>query len=56
VAANKVASDDVATLSSLRSRLDLAEDVPLLAVDAKDRESVKGVLLGLLYRILDCMS
>jgi small GTP-binding protein len=56
VAANKVASDDVATLSSLRSRLELAEDVPLLAVDAKDRESVKGVLLGLLYRILDCMS
>jgi len=56
VAANKVASDDVATLSSLRSRLGLAEDVPLLAVDAKDRESVKGVLLGLLYRILDCMS
>jgi small GTP-binding protein len=56
VAANKVASDDTATLSSLRSRLALSDDVPLLAVDARDRESVKGVLLGLLYRILDSMS
>jgi small GTP-binding protein len=56
VAANKVAADDTETLTSLRSRLALAEDVPLLAVDARDRESVKGVLLGLLYRILDSMS
>jgi small GTP-binding protein len=56
VAANKVAADDTETLTSLRSRLSLAEDVPLLAVDARDRESVKGVLLGLLYRILDSMS
>ncbi len=56
VAANKVAADDVATLSSLRSRLGLSEDVPLLAVNARDRESVKGVLLGLLYQILDSMS
>jgi small GTP-binding protein len=56
VAANKVAADDTATLTSLRSRLSLSEDVPLLAVDARDRESVKGVLLGLLYRILDSMS
>lgn len=56
VAANKVAADDTATLTSLRTRLGLSEDVPLLAVDARDRESVKGVLLGLLYRILDSMS
>jgi len=56
VAANKVAADDTDTLSSLRSRLSLSEDVPLLACDARDRESVKGVLLGLLYRILDSMS
>jgi small GTP-binding protein len=56
VAANKVADDDTATLTSLRSRLGLSEDVPLLAVDSRDRESVKGVLLGLLYRILDSMS
>ncbi|MDO8963521.1 MAG: ATP/GTP-binding protein [Coriobacteriia bacterium] len=56
VAANKVATDDVATLSTIRERLGLAETVPLLPCDARDRESVKGVLLGLLYRILDSMS
>lgn len=56
VAANKVAVDDVATLSTLRSRLGLDEGIPLMPCDARDRESVKGVLLGLLYRILDCMS
>jgi signal recognition particle receptor subunit beta len=56
VAANKVAPDDTVTLSNLRSRLGLSEDVPLLAVNARDRESVKGVLLGLLYQILDSMS
>ena len=56
VAANKVAVDDVATLSTLRSRLGLGEGIPLMPCDARDRESVKGVLLGLLYRILDSMS
>ena len=55
VAANKVAADDVDTLNSLRGRLKLSEDVPLLPVDARDRESVKAVLLGLLYRILESM-
>jgi uncharacterized protein len=56
VAANKVAADDNETLASVRSRLSLDADVPLLPVNARDRESVKGVLLGLLYRILDSMS
>jgi small GTP-binding protein len=56
VAANKVAADDNETLTSVRGRLGLDADVPLLPVDARDRESVKGVLLGLLYRILDSMS
>lgn len=56
VAANKVAPDDLETLSSLRTKLKLSESVPLLPCDARDRESVKGVLLGLLYRILDSMS
>ncbi len=56
VAANKVAADDVDTLTQLRGRLGLSEDVALLPVDARDRESVKGVLLGLLYRILESMS
>jgi uncharacterized protein len=56
VGANKVAQDDVETLSTLRGRLNLDESVPLLPCDARDRESVKSVLLGLLYRILDSMS
>lgn len=56
VAANKIDPDDVTTLSSLRASLGLAEDVALLPIDARDRDSVKGVLLGLLYRILDSMS
>ena len=56
VAANKVGADDVDTLVPLRSRLGLRAEVPLLPCDARDRESVKGVLLGLLYRILDSMS
>ena len=56
VAANKVAPEDVETLSTLRSRLGLDESVALLPCDARDRESVKSVLLGLLYRILDSMS
>jgi small GTP-binding protein len=56
VAANKVAPEDVETLSTLRTRLALDESASLLPCDARDRESVKSVLLGLLYRILDSMS
>ena len=56
VAANKVDADDETTLKSVRDRLALDPSVPLLPVDARDRDSVKGVLLGLLYRILDSMA
>lgn len=56
VAGNKVAADDTETLTSLREKLELKEDVPLLPVDARDKGSVKAVLLGLLYRILESMS
>jgi small GTP-binding protein len=56
VAANKVGVEDTVMLTTLRGLLGLDESVPLLPVDARDRESVKGVLLGLLYRILDSMS
>jgi signal recognition particle receptor subunit beta len=56
VAANKVVPEDVETLSTLRTRLSLDESVALLPCDARDRESVKSVLLGLLYRILDSMA
>jgi small GTP-binding protein len=56
VAANKVDAEDVASLSRMRSELDLPADVPLLPCDARSKESVKSVLLGLLYRILESMS
>jgi small GTP-binding protein len=55
VAANKVPPTDVKKLRSVRAAIDLTDDIPLLPVDARDRESVKAVLLGLLYRILDSM-
>ena len=55
VAANKVASADEEALKRIRQELGLRESVPLLAVDARSRESVKAVLLGLLYEILKSM-
>ena len=56
VAANKDYPEDMSTRTSLRARLSLDESAALLPCDARDRESVKSVLLGLLYRILDSMS
>lgn len=55
VAANKVGPDDVDMIREVRAQLELADKVPLLPVDARDRDSVKAVLLGLLYEILDSM-
>ncbi len=55
VAANKVAQDDVDKLRSVRSQLELEDEVPLFPVDARDKDSVKAVLLGLLYEILESM-
>jgi len=55
VAANKVAADDLATLQQVRADLAISEDVPLLPVDARERDSVKAALLGLLYEILESM-
>ena len=42
-------------LQQVRADLGLDENVPLLPVDARDRDSVKAVLLGLLYEILESM-
>ncbi len=56
VAANKVAADDVDAIRQVRDRLELDDASPLLPVDARDRDSVKAVLLGLLYEILDSMA
>lgn len=55
VAANKVDADDVETIRVVRSDLQLADKVPLLPVDARDKDSVKAALLGLLYEILESM-
>lgn len=55
VAANKVDADDVETLQQVRTDLQIADNVPLLPVDARDKDSVKAVLLGLLYEILESM-
>ena len=55
VAANKVDADDVETLREVRAALELEDAVPLLPVDAQDKDSVKAVLLGLLYEILESM-
>jgi small GTP-binding protein len=55
VAANKVSAEDTEMLRRVRSDLVLPDDVPLLPVDARDRDSVKAALLGLLYEILKSM-
>jgi signal recognition particle receptor subunit beta len=55
VAANKVPPTDMKTLRTVRTAIELSDEIPLLPVDARDKESVKAVLLGLLYRILDSM-
>ncbi len=55
VAANKVDADDTETIRQVRTELALPDRVPLLPVDARDKDSVKAVLLGLLYEILESM-
>jgi len=55
VAANKIHPEEVERLRNVRDEIGLADEVPLLAVDARDKESVKSVLLGLLYEILKSM-
>ena len=55
VAANKVAADDTDMIRRVRSDLQLPDQVPLLPVDAREKDSVKAVLLGLLYEIVESM-
>jgi small GTP-binding protein len=55
VAANKVDAEDTETLQDVRASLKLDDAVPLLPVDAREKDSVKAVLLGLLYEILESM-
>ena len=53
VALNRSAGLDPSDESSVRSALELGDEVPVVPCDATDRESVKAVLLALLYSVVD---
>ena len=53
VAVNKTGDDAQADVVQARERLQLDAGVRAVACDARDRESVKSVLLELLYAVLD---
>ncbi|MET8563050.1 ATP/GTP-binding protein [Streptomyces flaveolus] len=44
------------SVESVRQALDLDDDVPLLLCDARDRESVKQVLVGLVQHARECVA
>lgn len=52
VAVNRCVELDATAEEQLRSDLALDPDVPVVACDATDRESVKAVLLALLYAVV----
>ena len=53
VGLNRAGAEDHLLVESVRSRLDIPSDVAILPCDATDKESVKNVLLALLYAVLD---
>jgi small GTP-binding protein len=53
VGINRGSSDDHMLVESVRTRLEIPSDVAILPCDATDKESVKNVLLALLYAVLD---
>jgi len=53
VGLNRAAADDNMLVESVRSRLEIPSDIAILPCDATDKESVKNVLLALLYAVLD---
>jgi len=53
VAVNKVSGGEAAAITAAREGLQLPEDTPVVACDARDRESVKTALIALLYAVLD---
>lgn len=55
VALNRTEGIDPADEAEVRSVLELADGVPVVPCDATDRESVKGVLLALLYSVVDSL-
>jgi signal recognition particle receptor subunit beta len=55
VALNRSAGLDPDEEARVRDILDIDPDVPVVPCDATDRESVKAVLLALLYAVLDSL-
>jgi hypothetical protein len=55
VALNRSEGMDPAEEARVREVLDVDPDVPVVPCDATDRESVKAVLLALLYAVLDSL-
>ena len=55
VALNRSSALEPADEERLRTALDLAAEVPIVPCDATDRESVKSVLLALLYAVVDTL-
>jgi len=53
VALNRAAGLDPSEEDRVRAVLELDEDTPVVPCDATDRESVKAVLLALLYSVVD---
>ena len=53
VALNRASAEDHALVDSVRQQLQIPSDVAILECDATDKESVKNVLLALLYAVLD---
>jgi small GTP-binding protein len=55
VALNRAEGIDEAEEERVRAVLELSPDVPVVPCDAVDRESVKSVLLALLYAVVDSL-
>jgi small GTP-binding protein len=55
VALNRAEGIDEAEEERVRAVLELPADVPVVPCDAVDRESVKSVLLALLYAVVDSL-
>jgi uncharacterized protein len=53
VGVTKADGDEAAAVAAVRQRLDVDEAIRVVAFDARERASVKGVLLELLYAVFD---
>ena len=55
VALNRAEGNDPDAESRVRAALNLEPSVPVVPCDATDRQSVKNVLLALLYAVVDSL-